>query len=293
MKPKIVYILLGIGIILSVMVICISCSLFTPYNKMNVDHYEKFNSKLKPYKQKIEKNIFQTFGGGAMPEKFKKITKYLKLQNPEYKYHLYDDNDILAFITTHYPEYLESYNMINSDYGAAKADFFRYMVVYHYGGVYFDIKSGASVPLRKIIKPKDEFVSSGWSWLYPEKYINWCIMAKKGHPLLKYVLDGINDAIKSYELEKDGVGQQGVLNLTGPYRYSNILEQHVSKYKIHHYRNIKKSKLIYNYCFKNNMDVLSCGLMSVTAGKVGSCNHSAGIAKKYNVLSSPVVVRSS
>ena len=76
MKPKIVYILLGIGIILSVMVICISCSLFTPYNKMNVDHYKKFNSKLKPYKQTIEKNIFQSFGGRAMPEKFKKIRWY-------------------------------------------------------------------------------------------------------------------------------------------------------------------------------------------------------------------------
>ena len=102
--------------------------LFIPNNKIRRSYLEK-QPYPKSYQQKIEKNIFQTwYDKENLPKKFKKITDYLKLQNPEYTY-LYDDTDIEQFVKTHYPEYFDSYIMINPKYGAARADFFRYMVV--------------------------------------------------------------------------------------------------------------------------------------------------------------------
>lgn len=292
MNHKTFYILLSVGIILIIFVILTCNGLFTPFNQMNIEHYKKYNEKFmkrKPYKQNIEKNIFQTWFTKDLPKNFQKIVEYLRVQNPEYKYYLYDDNEIENFIKTNYPEYWNSYKMLNSQYGAARADFFRYMVVYHYGGVYLDIKSGASVPLRKIIKPKDTFVSSAWTPpFHLEKHINWCIISKKKHPLLRYVLDNINNAIQNYDATRDGVGYFGVLNLTGPYRYSDIIEKYRSKYKIRYFPNLTKSKLIYNYTFKQNADEIICGFNVITKGKIGHCNHS-GSKKKYSELTIPIV----
>ena len=293
---KIKEIILNNKIVISVTAVIITITivllvLFIPTNKMRRSYFRK-QPYPKPYQQKIEKNIFQTwYDKENLPKKFKKITDYLKLQNPEYTYHLYDDTDIEQFVKTHYPEYFDSYMMINPKYGAARADFFRYMVVYHYGGVYFDIKSGAELALRNIIKPTDEFVSSGWEFLiHPEKYINWCIIAKKGHPLLKHVLDEINTAIQNYDPDRDGVGAMAVLKLTGPFHYSDIIEKHKDKYNITYYDSIKESKLVYNHTEKKHLDSLSCSLFNISKGAIGKCNHT-GKKKRYNELTDPVVIK--
>ena len=292
MHSKTFYIILGCGILFIALSILVCSGLFNPYEGMNPEQYRRYNKKFlkrKPYYQNIEKNIFQTWRTKDIPDEFKYITEYLKLQNPEYNYYLYDDDDIDNFIKTYYPKYWTSYKMLAPEYGAARADFFRYMVIYHYGGVYLDIKSGASVPLRKIIKRNDEFVSSGWSFpFHPEKHINWSIIAKKNHPLLRYVLDDIHNAIQNYDVDSDGVGAMGVLKLTGPFRYSDVIEKYRTQFKIHYYPNITKSKLIYNYTFKQNADALACGIHEFTKGAIGGCNHS-GSKKKYSELSIPIV----
>lgn len=253
----------------------------------------KFKKKTKPtdYPQKIQKNIFQTYHTKILPDKLKQIVELLKAQNPEYKYYIYDDNDIDSFIKENYPEYYNSYKKINKRYSAARADFFRYMIIYQYGGVYFDIKSGATVPLREIIKENDEFVTSGW---LPniEKYINWCIIAEKGNKLLKIVLDEINNSIQNYDIKKDGFGQMGVLKLTGPLKYSKIIDKHKRKFKIKYFKNLDKSRLIYNYTFKNIFDNISCNMYAITKGKLGNCNHHVKKKNKkhYIELTEPIVL---
>ena len=75
-------------------------------------------------------------------------------------YYIYNNSQMESFVKEHFPEYYESYSSINKEYNVAKTDFFRYMVVYHYGGVYIDIKSGFKVPLREI-----------WSHIH-----TWCVV---------------------------------------------------------------------------------------------------------------------
>jgi len=297
MKRKPFYIVLGVGISITILIILCCVGLVTPYDQMNHDQFVKYNKhfmKQRLHPQAIERNIFQIWIGESLPEKFKSIIEYLKLQNPEYKHSLYDAPAIEVFINKYYPQYKTSYYMIDPVYAAARADFFRYMVVYHYGGVYFDIKSGCSVPLRKIIKPSDLFISSGWNAFVPEKHLNWCVIAKKGHPILRQLLDDIDSAIKGYSPQRDGVGAWGVLNLTGPYRYSAVIEKYITANPlaphIHYYPSIITSKLVYNYTFKNYYDNLNCDLAMTTKGKFGICAHQ-GVKKKYNELTTPIVIR--
>ena len=216
-------------------------------------NFKNINENLTQYKEQkqiIEKNIFQTAWSKNLPDKYNKLINKLKKQNPEYKYYLFDDDDMDNFVRENYPKYWKTFNMINPEYIVAKSDYFRYMVVYHYGGVYFDLKSGANVPLREIINPDDSFIITNWlfnSIFIIDKVINWCIISKKGHPLLKKVLDTIHNKILNYNYKKDGYGKKGVLNLTGPKLYTKVVYKNINKYDITIYKNLINNKLVYNY----------------------------------------------
>jgi mannosyltransferase OCH1-like enzyme len=60
--------------------------------------------------------------------------------NKTFEYKLFDDTDMDNFIKNNYNK--EIYNCFNSlNIGAAKADFWRYLILYKTGGVYLDIDS--------------------------------------------------------------------------------------------------------------------------------------------------------
>ena len=112
--------------------------------------------------QRIPKIIHQTFKSNQLSREIKENIKKLKSQNPEYEYQFYSDEGVKKFITENYPDYLQYYDMINPKFGAARADFFRYLVIYKHGGVYLDIKSTTTKPLREIIKPDDRYILTHW-----------------------------------------------------------------------------------------------------------------------------------
>lgn len=78
-------------------------------------------------------------------------------QNPEYEYRFHDDNDMIGFIKTDFPDYLEGYKRLK--YGASKADLWRYLIIYKYGGVYADMDCRCITPLREWTDPNSSFVT--------------------------------------------------------------------------------------------------------------------------------------
>ena len=177
---------------------------------------------------------------------FQKNIESLQRINSGWKYVLYDDNDIEEFIKKNYPNHIyETYKSINPEYGAAKADYFRYLVMYKVGGVYFDIKSGSKEKLDSIIKDNDEYLIIE----HPEwnEYAQWVLITKPGHPLMKDIIDAITDKINNYNEEEDGTGKLGVLHLTGPKIYSKIIDENKHKYSnLSYHDNYRNLHL--NYC---------------------------------------------
>ncbi len=75
-------------------------------------------------------------------EILRKIIKSNLKGNPYLKHACYENKDIETFLRTHATEdQIKAYLSINPNYGAARADFFRYAVMFYKGGVYLDIKS--------------------------------------------------------------------------------------------------------------------------------------------------------
>ena len=66
-----------------------------------------------------------------------------------------DDADINEYIGRAYGErLLGEFNRISPSYGATRADFFRYLLLYREGGVYLDIKSSMERPLDEVLQAR-------------------------------------------------------------------------------------------------------------------------------------------
>lgn len=207
----------------------------------------------------IPRLIHQTYSSTNLPDELSENVKNIKLMNPNWSHYLYSDHDINKFILEHYDrKMLERYQRIDNLYGAARADFFRYLVIYEFGGVYLDIKSSATKPFDQIIMPQDRFLLSQWDnaqWgVHPElseieggEFQQWHIIAAPNHPFLREVIKDVCRNIDQYTPWKSGVGKTGVLRMTGPIAYSLAVKRAMdmtNEYRL--VNNEKEISLVYN-----------------------------------------------
>ena len=217
--------------------------LYIPEFKRTINSIIKYNKDANRINNPlyIPKKIFQTVSDKKNIHKdFKKNIENIKNQNPDWKYTLFDDKDIIEYIKKNYDsETLRVYNKINPEYGPCKADFFRYLLMYKEGGVYLDIKSYIAIPLKDIIKYDDEYILCHWHVKTKEillkntygEYQQWHIICKPKHPFLKEVIKNVTNNILSYDKDKDGTGKFAVLNITGPIAYTKCIKKIVNNHK--------------------------------------------------------------
>ena len=167
---------------------------------------------------KIPKIIWRTHRKENI-EKYKIPSEKTLKNNPGYKEIVYDDEMIEEFIKNNYSKRIyDAYKHINPNYGPARADFFRYLILYMWGGIYLDAKSYVKKNLDEILKKygennllafkgrkeeekmfnftplnvyKDNY---NWSYFTGVKYgeiNNWCIISPKGNIVLGEVIKQI------------------------------------------------------------------------------------------------------
>jgi mannosyltransferase OCH1-like enzyme len=220
---------------------------------------------------KIPKIIHQTAKDQSIKEISDNISS-LKKNNEGWKHCFYDDKDIEKTILKLYnKEFLNLYLKINPKYGAARADFFRYLLMYEIGGVYLDIKSGTHKKLDDITLNKEYILSHwdndsngthpGWGKFFKNfpngEFQQWRISTIPHHPFLKRTIQSVVFNIQNYSLEKHGTGHIGTLKTTGPIVYTlSILSiiNHVQNF--HLYRTNKEAGFVYQNTQRNHMDIL-------------------------------------
>lgn len=193
----------------------------------------------------IPKVIHQTYPCKTLlPIELQENIRNTSRLNENWDLRIYDDADIECIIFKYYGlEVLSIYQRINSSYGAARADFFRYLLMYAEGGVYLDIKSLVTRPLDDVVALDDCYVLSKWSmdhqvWgMHPElqsfghrEYQQWHIITVAGHPYLRSVIERVINNIQQYNIFNDGIGRIGVLRVTGPIAYTLGIEEVKSLY---------------------------------------------------------------
>jgi mannosyltransferase OCH1-like enzyme len=217
-----------------------------------------------PMGKSIPRFIHQTYPTRDLPAPFQKSVDALKQANPGWVHRLYDDTDIVAFIRSEYgPQFLSYYERINPEYGATRADFFRYLLMYRTGGIYLDIKSNTARPLDEIIRADDTYLISQWPNGPGEMYATfgihdalghiphgefqqWHIICVAGHPFLKATIERVMRNIDEYRIWRHSAGLWGAVGLTGPVAYTLALEPMLAKYPHRRARTHGDLQLVYS-----------------------------------------------
>lgn len=138
----------------------------------------------------IPKFIFQSWKTNELKEKTcKNVLTWIHM-NPAYDYFLFDDAAVDRFIHMKFGEAVHTaYSCVNV--GAAKCDVWRLLVIYLYGGIYFDID----------VKPKEPF----GDWGFEDRNVitgkacnpkgnkcnahQWALIYTPFHPVMKAAIE--------------------------------------------------------------------------------------------------------
>jgi hypothetical protein len=85
----------------------------------------------------IPKIIHQTWKTDQIPCEWKAFAQSWRHHHPDWEYRLWSNTDGADFVEQFYPEFKETY--IAYPYDIQRADAIRYLVIYHYGGIYADL----------------------------------------------------------------------------------------------------------------------------------------------------------
>lgn len=164
----------------------------------------------------ISKYVFQSWKTRDLPEELLQHRNSMISLNPDYSYELYTDEDMDFFVNKFYSGIIaDCYNSINIT--VAKVDFWRYLVLYKFGGIYVDMDSEIARPLNDLIRPDDKAIISMEG--NPYFFVQWCMMFEAGHPILKSVIDVIVENIKNNRYPND------VHKMTGPTAFTEGIKR--------------------------------------------------------------------
>ena len=164
----------------------------------------------------IPKTIYQSWYTKNLHPYVQCKIDHFKSMNPDYTHVIYTDEEMDEFVNTNFEgEIAECYNRLNII--VAKVDFWRYLVLYKYGGIYLDMDSSIEQPLCNLIKEEDEAIITAEG--NPDKYVQWALIFNKNHPILKRTIDIIVDNIKTNRFPND------IMQMTGPVPYSQAINE--------------------------------------------------------------------
>jgi len=215
----------------------------------------------------ISKSIYMIYANsqtGKMPEEIIDNIEKIKKYNPGWSLIIFSDDEINQFLYEQCDkEIIQAFHSISPEYGAARADLFRYLILYYRGGVYFDVKSSINKPLDDLVGDRTKFIVAQWdndSGEYHEgwgiqkelshinggAYIQWFIAAPKGSELLYAVIKKVLKEIKNYNPFVHGVGRQGTIRVTGPIAFTLAIEPMLDEKNHLYYRKFPDAGLVYS-----------------------------------------------
>jgi mannosyltransferase OCH1-like enzyme len=208
---------------------------------------------------KIPNIIHFTFINKNLPIEVLRVIEHNKKVCNNCKFIFYDDKDCEQLIKNNFnDEIFNNYKRINPTYGAMRADFFRYCVLYLYGGIYIDIKSKINYPIFKIINNNDICIldiprtyKEAWRVNSPT-YEQWLLIFAPSHPYLLTMLNLMCKYIseKYIPISINGISlstKGKVLNITGPDAFTKAINNYISNNNKILHRNL-------NYDYFSNLN---------------------------------------
>jgi mannosyltransferase OCH1-like enzyme len=219
-------------------------------------HLEKFRPATSvPRQRNIQNNVFRTFKSNIVDSNTYDRFRSLQNNNTEFNFYFFDDADIDEYMAANWsgrPIFDIYSNLI---FGAARADVWRYCILYDHGGIYLDFDSSLSFRLDDIPVDADELISFESNLLntivsrrytpnrsffrnsklvagrldHPDNVVlQWLLVARKGHPILERTISHIEKYAYFYRGRKVQSVRRAVCNYTGPVAFTRSVWEHVA-----------------------------------------------------------------
>lgn len=170
------------------------------------------------YFHKIPLIIHQTFVDTTIAKTLVERVNIWRDNNPEYEHRYYTNNECVDIINENFDEsVLHAYKSLIP--GAAKADLFRYCILYLHGGVYADIPTRPMIPLRKMLNGDEDavLVLDRTRGEKPQDIFNAFIAIVPKHDLMKQAIDECVKRINDQKITN-------IIDLTGPKLLGDVYE---------------------------------------------------------------------
>lgn len=184
---------------------------------------------------KIPKIIHQTYKNN----KYHNICHYNAIQslidfNPDFDYKFYNDYDCRDYIKINFDnKILDSYDLLYPC--AYKADFFRYLIIFKYGGIYIDNKYIVRKSFQSVINSYDENLFC--YDISKDLLFNSIIISKSNDGKFKLLIDRIINNIKYNFYGKCPLHPTGPRLFYEFFKNNNIKLRHVKKEPKNYYLN--------------------------------------------------------
>jgi mannosyltransferase OCH1-like enzyme len=219
------------------------------------------NQEAKPT-ELIPRQVFQTWKTEYIDEGHYLNLKSYQEENRDYKFFFFDDEDMDEYMVRAWGHHPISSVFKRTRVGAAKADIWRYCLLYDLGGIYLDIDASFKVPLSQImgaanseiisfesnqiamdrarygkqidqsLLPFEEYEEmldrlKERSFPHPEHVVlQWALFFKPRHPILAHVINAITQNASRIEGHVIRDMHKAVCNFTGPIAYSKAVWQY-------------------------------------------------------------------
>jgi mannosyltransferase OCH1-like enzyme len=180
---------------------------------------------------KIPRIIHQVYEDPAgPPEMLSRISSTWREHHPEWEYRFWDRQAIENFMETHYPDLIPHYRSF--PYNVQRWDAVRYLILYHFGGLYADMDYECMEPLDTLLgdstccigmEPKHHALRYNMPFIAG----NALMAATPGHNYFKMVIDDLWIHQKDMEII-DNKGM-AVMNTTGPFMITRLYSACISK----------------------------------------------------------------
>ena len=176
----------------------------------------------------IPKIIHQIWWQGInqIPDKYRIYKNSWKVKHPNWIIIYWDKNKVISLVKKHYPNIIQL--LSEYKYMIQKIDVAKYLILYHYGGVYVDMDTICEQSLNNLFNEKEfmnyNFICSQMQIIPFIKIINnGIIFSKKKHPLLEILIS----QLKKHQKQRYYHNQDYyIMESTGPIFFHHIISEY-------------------------------------------------------------------
>tara|TARA_Y100000385_G_scaffold289989_1_gene361332 strand:- start:802 stop:1494 length:693 start_codon:yes stop_codon:yes gene_type:complete len=169
---------------------------------------------------KIIHQIYWDFGGSNKPppNEWIKYSKIIKNNHKNWKYILWNEESCFFLLKKYYPWFLKTY--LDYQYPIQKADSIRPFILYHYGGIYFDMDFVCLKNIDNFFKKKGVyFLESSTT----QGLTNSLMASSKRHPFWQKIIIDMIDNKKKKIYQNHHLY---IMQSTGPYLITNSIKSY-------------------------------------------------------------------